>query len=74
MVDAQDTHVAAAAHAARRLRQFRQAEELLLNQGAPIVPLYHPTTRFMVSPRVRGFAANLLGLVQFGALRTEGPE
>jgi len=58
-------------HAKRRLMLFRRAEEHLLRDGVPIIPLYHPTTRFMVAPRVRGFAANLLGLVQFAALSVE---
>jgi oligopeptide transport system substrate-binding protein len=61
-----------AEHARRRLRLFREAETLLLTEGTPIIPLYHPTARFMVSPRVTGFATNLLGLVQFDALGTEG--
>ena len=68
------TGESSAGHAARRLRLFREAEELLLNEGAPIIPLYHPTTRFMVAPRVRGFQTNLLGLVQFSTLRTEDDE
>ncbi len=58
-------------HAERRLKLFQQAEEHLLTEGTPIIPLYHPTTRFMVAPRVKGFAPNLLGLVQFSTLRTE---
>jgi len=56
-------------HAERRLQLFSRAEEYLLTEGTPIIPLYHPTTRFMVAPRVKGFTPNLLGLVQFSTLR-----
>ncbi len=61
-------------HAERRMKLFRTAEEHLLRDGVPLIPLYHPTTRFMVAPRVRGFAVNLLGLVQFAALSVEEDE
>ncbi|MHC4862021.1 MAG: peptide ABC transporter substrate-binding protein, partial [Planctomycetota bacterium] len=58
-------------HARRRLALLREAESLLVDDG-PIVPLYHPTVRYMVSPRARGFAPNMMGLVRFADLRVGG--
>jgi ABC-type oligopeptide transport system substrate-binding subunit len=55
-------------HALRRLALFRKAERLLVEREAPIVPLYHPTVRFLVSPRVRGFVPNVMGLVSLADL------
>lgn len=48
----------------RRLATLRRAESLLL-ESAPIVTLYHPTVRFLVSPAVEGFVPNVMGLVYF---------
>jgi oligopeptide transport system substrate-binding protein len=51
----------------RRSATLRAAEGRLLSL-APIVPLFHPTTRFMVSERVRGFRPNVMGIVRFADL------
>ncbi|NMC21483.1 MAG: peptide ABC transporter substrate-binding protein [Thermogutta sp.] len=44
-----------------RMRLFRRAEEILL-QEMPLIPLYWPVTRNMVQPRVRGFYPNILDI------------
>ena len=44
---------------ATRLARYRSAEELLL-RDAPIVPIYHETSRHLVHPAVRGRFPNLL--------------
>lgn len=51
----------------RRAATHRRAEERLLEM-APIVPLFNPTTRFMVSPRIRGFRTSVMGDVRFEEL------
>lgn len=59
-----DALVAAAQVEARpdvRMRLFRRAEEILL-QEMPLIPLYWPVTRNMVHPRVRGFYPNILDI------------
>ncbi|MEN8149957.1 MAG: peptide ABC transporter substrate-binding protein [Planctomycetota bacterium] len=63
-----DAHLAAAASTgADRDGWLGKAETLLLRE-APIAPIYHPTLRYLVSPRVKGFATNALGLVRFADL------
>jgi oligopeptide transport system substrate-binding protein len=59
------------AHARRRLVLLAEAEALLVRDEAPVIPLWHPTTRFLVAPRIRGFAANAMGLVSFADLGAE---
>ncbi|MCU0725826.1 MAG: peptide ABC transporter substrate-binding protein [Planctomycetes bacterium] len=53
----------------RRFGLLAEAEALLVGDEAPVIPLWHPTTRFLVAPAVQGFAANALGLVSFVDLR-----
>jgi len=62
-----------AEQAERRLRILRRAEDLLVRREVPILPLYHPTVRYMVSPRVAGFLPNVMGLVQLRELTLREP-
>jgi ABC-type oligopeptide transport system substrate-binding subunit len=45
-----------------RMQQLSEAEAVALAQD-PVIPIYHFTRRFLVSPRVQGFVPNLRGLV-----------
>ena len=53
------------------MRTFSRAEALLVSEEAPIVPLYHPTVRYMVAPRIGGFVPNGMGLVSLADLTAE---
>lgn len=47
---------------AARMQQLRDAEAVAL-ADQPVIPVYHFTRRFLVSPQVKGFVPNLRGLV-----------
>jgi len=63
----QRLRLAASARPRDRLRELYLAEERLLDE-APIAPIYHPTLRYLVSERVKGFETNVMGLVRFADL------
>ncbi len=52
----------------QRMRLFRRAEEILLRE-MPLIPIYWPVTRNMVSPRVQGFYPNILDIHPLKDLR-----
>ena len=41
------------------------SERVLVADEVPILPLYHPAVRALVSPRIGGFSPNVMGLVSF---------
>lgn len=51
----------------------QQAETLLL-EAAPLLPLFHYSSRELVSERIKGFHRNLLGRIDWAALSLEGEE
>jgi len=51
----------------------QQAETLLL-EAAPLLPLFHYSSRELVSERIKGFHRNLLGGIDWAALSLEGEE
>ena len=55
---------------ARRLELLQQAEEILLDD-APIIPVYYYTWTFLMSPDVKGFQPNMLGLFRWQDLWLE---
>jgi len=67
--DTYDTLLSAAAGrgSKRRAQELGRAERHLL-WSAPIAPIYHPTLRYLVARRVKGFRTNVMGLVRFADL------
>jgi len=47
-----------------RLELFAKAEAILLEE-APIIPIYHYTRTFLISPDVIGWQSNILGYISF---------
>jgi oligopeptide transport system substrate-binding protein len=60
-------HGATRAGPADRPDYLAGAGNLLLLE-MPIAPIYHPTLRYLVSDRVKGFETNVMGLVRFADL------
>jgi oligopeptide transport system substrate-binding protein len=54
-----------------REKKIGQAQKLLLEQEAAVIPIYHYVQNTGVAKRVRGFRANPLGIVQFRDLSLE---
>jgi oligopeptide transport system substrate-binding protein len=54
----------------QRMRQLSDAEALAI-ADQPVIPIYHFTRRFLVSPNVEGFVPNLRGLVLSRYLNVE---
>ena len=57
---------------ARRQELFQQAEARLL-EAAPIAPIYHGTSTFLIHPTVRGWTPSLLGFHRFQHVWLEAP-
>lgn len=62
----------ATADQAERMRLFRQAETILVEQDAAIVPIYFYVEMSMIRPRVRGAWSNMMGTVMLRQISLEG--
>jgi oligopeptide transport system substrate-binding protein len=56
---------------AERERLIVQAQKILLEEEAIVIPLYHYVQTHMASPGLKGFAVNPYGQVNWSALRLE---
>ncbi len=56
---------------AAREAKIRQAQKILVEDEAALVPIYHYVQNTGVLPRVRGFQVNSFGIVQFQDLHLE---
>lgn len=54
---------------AERARLILEAQKILVEEEAIVVPLYHYVQTHMASPRLQGFAVNPYGQVKWSALR-----
>jgi oligopeptide transport system substrate-binding protein len=50
---------------ARRMAMYRQADRLLVEEQALVLPLYYNTSNLLVKPWVKNFRTNALGFVAF---------
>jgi ABC-type oligopeptide transport system substrate-binding subunit len=57
---------------AEREAKIREAQSILVDREAVIVPLYHYAQNHAVGPRVDGFKANPFGVIRFADLRASG--
>jgi oligopeptide transport system substrate-binding protein len=55
-----------------RQAKIREAQAILVDREAIVVPLYHYVQNHAVGPRVRGFRANPFGVIRFDELKVKG--
>lgn len=56
----------------QRLDIYQQAEKFLLDQ-APLMPIYYYTQTYLLSPKVRGWRSNPLGILNWKGVDLETP-
>jgi oligopeptide transport system substrate-binding protein len=61
--------IAALAPGPARERKIREAEEVLVDREAIVVPIYHYVQNHVVAARVQGFKVNPFGVIRFDELR-----
>ena len=52
-----------------RALKIREAERLLVDREAIVVPIYHYVQNLAIGPRVGGFRVNPFGVIRFSELR-----
>lgn len=55
----------------RRMDLYRQAEDIIVNQEAAILPLFHYVDLFMIDPSLQGAYPNVLGRIMLRQLSVE---
>lgn len=56
-----------------RARKIREAQKILVDDEAAVVPLYHYIQGHAVAPRVKNFRANPFGVIRFSELELARP-
>jgi oligopeptide transport system substrate-binding protein len=60
--------IAAMAPGAARTAKIQKAQKILVEEDAPVVPIFHYVQNHLVAPRVKNFKVNPFGVVSFGEM------